>query len=118
NVGLRQSSPDKQEEALNTARKVTIQRLRRLHSVLITSFASMASAVLVGVAFRAFYSGPMLSRSVFAVGSLLLFASATLGRLGWAGQSWEGDTSVERLDQWILHVLYWIGMLWGTLAVL
>jgi hypothetical protein len=42
----------------------------------------------------------MLSRSVFAVGSLFLFAS------------------VERLDQRIFHVLYWIGMLWGTLAVL
>jgi len=78
----------------------------------------MASAVVVGVAFRAFYPGPMLSRSVFAVGSLFLFASATLGRLGWVAQSWKGDTSVERLDHRIFHVLYWIGMLWGTLAVL
>ena len=118
NVGLRQSSPEIQEDALNSTRKVTIQRLRRLRSVLVTSFTSMASAVVVGVAFRELYSGPMLSRSVFAVGSLFLFASATLGRLGWLGQSWKGDTSVERLDQRIFHVLYWIGMLWGTLAVL
>jgi len=78
----------------------------------------MASAVIVGMAFREFYAGPMLPRAVFAVGSLFLFASATLGRLGWAGQSWKGDTCVERLDQRIFHVLYWIGMLWGTLAVL
>jgi hypothetical protein len=118
NVGLRQSSREKQEEALNATRKVTIKRLERLRGVLIKSFASMASAVVVGVAFRTLYSGPMLSRSVFAVGSLFLFASATLGRLGWAGQSWKGDTWVERLDQRIFHVLYWIGMLWGTLAVL
>ena len=118
NVGLRQSSRDRQEEALISTRNLTIQRLTRLRSVLISSFASMASAVVVGVASREFYSGPMLSRSVFAVGSLFLFASATLGRLSWGGQSWKGDTPVERLDQRIFHVLYWIGMLWGTLAVL
>ena len=115
---MRQSSRDRQEEALISTRNLTIQRLTRLRSVLISSFASMASAVVVGVASREFYSGPMLSRSVFAVGSLFLFASATLGRLSWGGQSWKGDTPVERLDQRIFHVLYWIGMLWGTLAVL
>jgi len=115
---LHDSSPDKQLEQLNTTRESTVTRLKLLRGVLIKSFASMASAVIVGVVFREFYGGPMLPRPVFAVGSLFLFASATLGRLGWAGQSYKGDTSVERLDQRIFHVLYWIGMLWGTLAVL
>jgi hypothetical protein len=117
-VGLQQSAPDKQLEQLDATRQNTIKRLALLRGVILKSLASMASAVVVGVAFREFYGGPMLSRGVFAVGSLFLFASATLGRLGWAGQSYKGDTSVERLDQRIFHVLYWIGMLWGTLAVL
>lgn len=100
------------------SRDAAITRLERLRGVLAKSLVSMASAVIVGIAFREFYAGPMLPRTVFAVGSLFLFASATLGRLGWAGQSWKGDTSVERLDQRIFHALYWIGMLWGTLALL
>jgi hypothetical protein len=118
NPGVSESSPDKQREQLNATRELTLTRLELLRGVLVKSFALMASAVIVGVAFRQLYGGPMLSRGVFAVGSLFLFASATLGRLGWAGQSYTGDTSVERLDQRIFHVLYWIGMLWGTLAVL
>jgi len=60
----------------------------------------------------------MLPRPVLAVGSLFCFAVATLGRLGWGGQSWGGNTSVERLDHRVFHVLYWIGMCWGTLALL
>ncbi len=117
NVPLQESSHDKQLEHLNLTRRSTIDRLALLRGVLLKSFASMASAIVVGLAFRAFYAGPMLPRGVFAVGSLFCFASATLGRLGWAGQTIKGDTTVERLDQRIFHVLYWIGMLWGTLAV-
>lgn len=55
---------------------------------------------------------------LLVVASLFLFASATLGRLGWAGQSIKGDTSVERLDQAIFQTLYWLAMLLGTAAVL
>ena len=37
------------------------------------------------------------------VGSIFCFATATLGRLGWAGQSFKGDTSVEEMDQRLFH---------------
>lgn len=117
NVALRQSPPDQQLEHLNTARRATVHRLILLRGLLVRSFALMASAVGVALLFRGFYTGPMLPRVAFAVGSLFFFASATLGKLGWAGQSIRGDTSVERLDQRIFQVLYWIGMLWGTLAI-
>lgn len=78
----------------------------------------MASAVAVAYFFRASGIAPMLPRPVLAVGSLFCFATATLGRLGWGGQSIKGDTSVEQLDQRLFHVLYWIGMCWGALAIL
>jgi len=117
NTPLQQSAPEKQEEHLAVAREATVTRLVLLRRVILTSFTLMASATVVGLLFRRFYSGPMLPRPVFAVGSLFLFAWATLGRLGWAGQTIKGDTSVERLDQRVFQVLYWIGMCWGTLAI-
>lgn len=117
NVPLQQSPPGQQLEHLNATRQATVDRLVRLRGALLKSFALMASAIAVGFAFRAFYTGPMLPRGVFTVGSLFCFASATLGRLGWGGQTFKGDTSVERLDQRIFHVLYWIAMCWGTLAL-
>jgi len=44
-----------------------------------------------------------------SIASVSLFAWATLGRLGWAGQSWQGDTVVERLDQVLFWASYWLG---------
>lgn len=73
----------------------------------------MASAVAVACFFRTSGIAPCLPRPVLAVGSLFCFATATLGRLGWGGQTIKGDTSVELLDQRLFHVLYWIGMCWG-----
>jgi hypothetical protein len=78
----------------------------------------MASAVVVAYFFRSSMIAPMLPRPVLAIGSVFCFATATLGRLGWGGQSYKGDTSAEHLDQRIFRVLYWIGMCWGTLAIL
>ena len=78
----------------------------------------MSSAVLVAVFFRTTDIAPMLPRHVLAVGSILSFAVATLGRLGWSGSSIRGDSSAERFDQRIFHVLYWIGMCWAALAIL
>jgi len=118
NQPLQESPPEKQREHLNATRQVTIHRLLSLRGVIFKSFLSMASALAVAWAFRVFYGGPMLPRGVFALGSVFCFAWATLARLGWRGQTWLGDTSVERLDQRILHVLYWIGMCWAALAVL
>ena len=114
---LRNASPDATKLQLDAARAGTVDRLFLLRRRILSSLMLMASAAAVGLLFRGFYSGPMLPRTVFAGGSLLLFAWATLGRLGWAGQSVKGDTSVERLDQRVFQVLYWIGMCWGTLAI-
>lgn len=118
NISLREASPDRQLESLQAARELTIARLRRLRRALLGSVASMLSATFVAWAFRATAIAPMLPRPVLAVGSILCFAVATLGRLGWGSQSFKGDTSVERLDQRLFHVLFWIGMCWGALAIL
>ena len=48
---------------------------------------------------------------------MTFFSWATLGRLGWAGQSCKGDTVFEDLDELIFRGLYWLGALFGLLGV-
>ena len=117
NSPLREAAPEIQLQHLESTRRAAKTRLILLRRHMLVSLLSMGSSIAVALGFRALYSGPMLPRTVFAVGSLLFFASATLGRLGWHGQSWGGGTAIERLDQRLFHVLYWIGMCWGTLAI-
>ena len=117
NPQLQQAPPNRKDEALVALRQTTLERLRRLRRALMLSAVSMASAVGVAYFFRTSGIAPMLPRPVLAVGSLFCFATATLGRLGWGGQSVTGDTSVEQLDQRLFQVLYWVGMCWGALAI-
>jgi hypothetical protein len=117
NAPLREAAPEIQLQHLESARQEAKTRLILLRRHMLVSTLSMGSAIAAALGVRAFYGGPMLPRTVFAVGSLFFFASATLGRLGWRGQSWGGGTAVERLDQRLFHVLYWIGTCWGTLAI-
>lgn len=54
---------------------------------------------------------------LFVILSILSFSWATLGRLGWEGQSFKGDTVFEDLDELIFKSLYWLGTFFGVLAV-
>ena|SRR2546422_1452415 len=118
NVGLREGTPTQQAQQLENNRKLVSERLRLLRGRLAVSFFSMTSAVASAAILPRWGIGIPTSSAVLAIGSLFCFAWATLGRLGWAGQSFKGTTVIERLDQKLFHVLYWIGMYLGTLAVL
>ncbi len=118
NTQLRDATVAEKERVLSALRSSTIDRLRRLRRAVVLSAVSMASAVLVAYLFHVTNVAPMLPRPVLAIGSIFCFATATLSRLGWKGQTIKGDTSVEELNQRVFHVLYWIGMCWGTLAIL
>ena len=112
-------SPDPERPIdLDVVRETTLDHLHRVRRALLGSALSMGSAVLVAVLFRTTDIAPMLPRPVLAVGSIVCFAVATLARLGWRGPAPRGDTSVERFDQRLFHVLYWIGMCWAALAIL
>jgi hypothetical protein len=119
NAGLADAPPERQAEHRVTATRHAEARLRRMRRVLIVSALSMASAVAVALAVRAVTSMPEpRERAMLAVASVFAFAWATLGRLGWAGQSIAGDTAVERLDATLFHALYWCGMALGAAAAL
>ena len=78
----------------------------------------VGSAVLVAILFRTTDIAPMLPRPILAVGSIFCFAVATLARLGWGHPPAGPSSSVERLSQRLMQVLYWIGMCWAALAIL
>ena len=117
-AGLEAADPERQVPSLDAVRETTIGHLHRLRRALLGSAVSMGSAVLVAILFRTTDIAPMLPRPVLAIGSIVCFAVATLARLGWRGPVPRGDTSVERFDQRLFHVLYWIGLCWAALAIL
>ena len=59
----------------------------------------------------------LAQQSTYAAGSILAFAWATLGRLGWKDGSIKGETIFEELDHTIFWVLYWIGTFLGVAAL-
>lgn len=118
NQGLREASAEQQAQALVDVREIVRVRLGLLRTRLIASFFSMGTAVAFAILNNRFGIGVATSDSVLIPASVFIFAWATLGRLGWAGQSIRGNTTVERLDQIIFHILFWIGMYLGTVAVL
>jgi len=96
----------------------TILRLRLLRRALGCSFLTMliAGAALIISHFDK-PPPPVLSLArVYVIASMFCFAWATLGRLGWAGQSIGGVTAIEMLDLLLFHLLYGLGALFGTAA--
>lgn len=110
-----------QEKARLDIRKGTISRGGILRTKLIKSFGWIFSACFIAI-FLIILSSKVDACGLFTVKNLLglfsifSFAWATLGRLGWAGQSWRGDTIIERLDDLIFWILYWTGTFFGVLT--
>jgi len=118
NEQLRCAPPEAHAKHLRECGEAVSRRLRLLRRNLVLSFAFIASAIATAAGSRAFAVVPESLDPLLGGGSVFLFAWATLGRLGWFGQSWKGDTVVERLDARIFWLLYWLGTFLGSLAVL
>lgn len=102
-------------------RERTIRRAEVLRRKLFNSFIWVFSACCLAILFIILSSkvqicGLLTLKNLFGLFSIISFAWATLGRLGWAGQSWSGDTVIERLDDLIFWTLYWTGTFFGVLA--
>ena len=118
NTQLSAAPPEIQERRRREYAATLAKRLYLLRRNLFRSFFILASAVAVSLLFS--YLAPAVSalgRAWLGVSSLFCFAWSTLARLGWAGQSYRGDTVVERLDERIFMFLYWLGTFLGTLAL-
>ncbi len=119
NVQLRDATSDVQEQHRSKYASTLAERLRVLRRNVLWSFVILASAVTLSV-LSSYLVVPLSAshRAWLGAGSIFSFAWATLARLGWPGQSWKGDTVVERLDARIFKFLYWLGTIFGIRALL
>jgi hypothetical protein len=93
-------------------------RLRLLRRNFIGSLVILLAALIPAQLLS--QRAPPFSPSVklwFGLSSLFCFGWATLARLGWAAQSWKGDSIIERLDERIFKVFFWLGTFLGVLAL-
>ena len=118
NAQLQQEPDARKAEALAELRQSTLDRLLRLRRGLLVSSVSVASALFVAYFFRATTVAPMLARPVLAVGSLLSIAMATVAYFRSRGEYVQKGWRVEASGPRLFHVLYWIGVCWGALAIL
>ena len=104
----------------NNIRKNTIDRAKLLRKRLYLSFLIIVSACIFAFIIRLILQNVLQDsknhQKIFGLISIMSFSIATLGRLGWAGQSIKGDTVIEQLDDRIFKILYWIGSFCGTFA--
>jgi hypothetical protein len=119
NVQLRQASLERQEQRRREYASTIEKRIQLLRRNLALSFVQMGSAAIVAAIFsNLLFSPSPVIRAWLGAASVFCFGWATLARIGWAGQSWRGDTVIERLDERIFKLLYWVATLLGALALL
>ncbi len=117
NQQLRESTDERRERAFQELVLVTAKRLSLLRRQLLTSLAWLGSSVLLAWGVGLFWRPTNTGSKLLAILSVFVFAWATLGRLGWAGQSIKGNTAPERLDLRLFWFLYWVGMFMATLTI-
>ena len=118
NTQLQTAGTQRQQEHLRETIASVQKRARLLRQKLALSLFSMTSAVAAGIVVWYVKVGIPTPSPVLAVVSASFFAWAPLGRLGWGGQSTKGDSGIEQLDQFLFHILYWLGMYFATVAAL
>jgi hypothetical protein len=95
------------------------KRMRSFRWVVWSSFLFLLSAITVAKTTTALLRPASPSAKIFLGGaSIFSFAWSTLARLGRSGTSMGGNTALERVDLRVLWILYWIGTLLGTLAII
>ena len=105
---------DSLDESLAVAGQATTGRPRPLRQAAVRFAAWLVSAVGVALAFRVFYDGPMLPRTVYAGGAPVWLAAAALVQLARRSSPVPNDSTFRPT---IPRVLFWIGLLWAALAV-
>ncbi|PUB75940.1 MAG: hypothetical protein DBO99_15860 [gamma proteobacterium symbiont of Ctena orbiculata] len=117
NQQLRASSIERKAKHKKESLLSVGNRIKTLRSHIAVSLLWLSTATLIAIITEDI-AGAVADSSFLGIWSALAFGVATLGRLGWSGQSFSGDTIVERLDRGLFWFLYWAGMFVATWAVL
>lgn len=83
-----------------------------------SSFFFLTTAVIVALFLVALWHISPSTKILLGGASIFAFAWSTLARLGTGATSFGGNTIVERIDVRLLWILYWIGTVLGTLALI
>ena len=119
NQGMRDASDQHKNEFMLKLRADTLERRRLLCQKQAQSFLWIFLACLAGLVVLGLMPGMSIGiNKGFGVLSLFSFSWATLGRLGWEGQTIDGGTVFEKLDSDIFWFLYFIGTLFGVISIL
>ena len=97
---------------------VVKERLRTFRWGVWRSFLFLFTAVIVAMLVAVFSHASPPTKAWLGALSMFAFAWATLARLGRAATSFGGNTALERIDLRMLWILYWIGTVLGTLALI
>ena len=120
NKQLKESDSQAKEDMRGRIVQLTVKRARLLRKRLLLSFIWIISWAALSILLLWLLpwgrSRDVHASMVFGVCSLICFSVATLGRLGWEGQSFKGDTIFEQLDNRIFWLLYGFGAGLGTAA--
>ncbi len=118
NLQLRKASEQEKNECRASFRKGALESRDLLCRKLWISFLWILSAIILGMTIlflkQGIYAG---FNEGIGVLSLFCFSWATLGRLGWGGQTCAGDTVFERLDSDFFWILYFLGTLFGSISI-
>jgi hypothetical protein len=82
------------------------------------SFLFLLIAVITALVIAALWRASAEAKFLLGGASIFIFAWSTLARLGRGGTSFGGNTAIERIDVRLLWILYWVGTVLGTLALL
>jgi hypothetical protein len=112
---LSRSPGVKEEHQRAEYRPILIGRLRLLRQNFVRSFLLLITATMLALVVSRLVSTS--NPSWIGIGSLFCLAWSTVTRLGYAGQSFGGDSVIERLDDEIFRVLFWLGTFLGILSL-
>lgn len=112
-------NPNLSPEQIAHINDLTKERGSALRSKTLLSFLWIFSAVVTAYLGLLQFSGTtsLTLQQVFSAASVFTFAWATLGRLSWLELSHKGITIFERLDVFLFWTQYWLGTLFGVIAL-
>lgn len=123
NKQFREASSERQDQHKAKIKETILRQLQLLRKKLLRSFIVILSAIIFGflcitVLSKITIKDMLSTNHIFILLSMVSFSWATLGRLGWEGQTAAGDTVIEELDKFIFRFLYWLGALFAVFAIM
>jgi len=118
NQAFGRKSESQREDYRKEYETVVKQRMQAFRSGVWGSFWFLISAIVIALILRVVWHAQSCEKILLGVASVFVFGWSTLARLGRNATSFGGNTVIERIDVRFLWILYWIGTVLGTFALI